>query len=214
MKELTRVFDDRPVRVVVVHGEPWFVAKDVAEILGYSNTNDAISTHCKGVAKRYPLETPGGVQELRVIAEPDLYRLIVGSHLPAAEAFERWLFEDVLPAIRKTGRYSVTAEARKESAATRTALCRQWQEHGADKFYHYINLTKSEYDALYGDKAKKKADMTREELAVLMVFEAVEQLKLIKNPSISGYHELNASLRTTARQLPLFTTMSLEGATA
>lgn len=214
MKELVKIFADRPVRMIIQRGEPWWVAKDVAELLGYVNANDAISNHCKGVAKRYPLQTAGGIQELRIIAEPDLYRLIIGSNLPAAEAFERWIFEEVLPSIRKTGAYSVSTEARRESSAARSALCRQWQEHGADKFYHYVNLTKSEYDAVFGDKAKKKADMTQKDLAVLMVFESVEYLKLIQNVQISGYRQLDDSLRTTARQLPLFTTMNLEGATA
>ena len=99
-------FDTRAVRVVMVDGEPWFVGKDVAEVLGYANPADAITKHCKGVAKRYPLSTPGGTQELRIISEPDMLRLIVNSTLPAAEKFERWVFEDVLPSIRKTGSYA------------------------------------------------------------------------------------------------------------
>ncbi|TXH38842.1 MAG: hypothetical protein E6Q94_01715 [Burkholderiaceae bacterium] len=98
-------FDSQAVRVVTVDGEPWFVGKDVAEVLGYANSADAITKHCKGVAKRYPLSTPGGTQELRIISEPDMLRLIVGSKLPAAERFERWVFEEVLPSIRKTGAY-------------------------------------------------------------------------------------------------------------
>jgi hypothetical protein len=61
--------------------------------------------HCKGVLKQHPLPTAGGVQEVRLISEPDLYRLVVGSRLPAAERFERWVFEDVLPTLRRTGSY-------------------------------------------------------------------------------------------------------------
>lgn len=98
-------FDSQAVRVVMVDGEPWFVGKDVAEVLGYTDTVNAIKQHCKGVVKRHPLSTPGGTQELRVISEPDMLRLIVGSKLPAAERFERWVFEEVLPSIRKTGAY-------------------------------------------------------------------------------------------------------------
>ena len=98
-------FDSQAVRVVMVDGEPWFVGKDVAEVLGYTNHNKALGDHCKGVTKRYPLSTPGGTQELRIISEPDMLRLIVGSKLPAAERFERWVFEEVLPSIRKTGAY-------------------------------------------------------------------------------------------------------------
>ena len=98
-------FDSHAVRVVLVDGEPWFVGKDVAEVLGYKDTTNAIKLHCKGVAKHHPLSTPGGLQEVRIISEPDMLRLVVGSKLPAAERFERWVFEEVLPSIRKTGAY-------------------------------------------------------------------------------------------------------------
>lgn len=96
------------IRTAIIDGEPWFVAKDVAEALGYANPNDAIKQHCKdGVAKRYPiLDALGRTQEVRIIREPDLYRLIVGSTLPAAQKFEAWIFEEVLPTIRKTGGYT------------------------------------------------------------------------------------------------------------
>ncbi|WP_292727162.1 phage antirepressor [Microbacterium sp. UBA837] len=98
-------YDGADVRTVVIDGEPWFVARDVAAILGYANAADAISKHCKGVANHYPLQTAGGAQHVRIISEPDMLRLIVNSKLPAAERFEQWVFEDVLPTIRKTGRY-------------------------------------------------------------------------------------------------------------
>ena len=102
-------FDSHEVRIVTLDGEPWFVGKDVAEVLGYTNSNKAMSDHCKGVTKRYPLPTPGGMQETRIISEPDMFRLVVNSKLPEAERFERWVFEEVLPAIRKTGQYEVGA---------------------------------------------------------------------------------------------------------
>ena len=98
-------FKDHEVRTVVIEDAPFWVAKDVAEVLGYANISDAISKHCKGVAKRYPLQTAGGVQEMRVIGEPDLYRLIAHSNLPAAVEFEAWIFDEVLPTIRRTGGY-------------------------------------------------------------------------------------------------------------
>lgn len=99
-------FDGASIRVLEINGDPWFVGKDVAEALGYTNPSKAIGDHCKGVTKRYPLQTAGGVQEVRVLSEPDVLRLIVNSNLPAAEKFERWVFEDVLPTIRKTGSYT------------------------------------------------------------------------------------------------------------
>lgn len=73
------------VRAVELDGKPYFVAKDIAEALGYANSNDAISKHCKGVAKRYPLQTAGGLQEVRIIPEGDVYRLIASSKLEGAQ---------------------------------------------------------------------------------------------------------------------------------
>lgn len=102
-------FESAAIRVVDIAGEPWFVGKDVAEALGYANASDAITKHCKGVAKRYPLATLGGIQDIRILSEPDVLRLIVGSRLPSAQRFERWVFEDVLPSIRKTGAYRAPA---------------------------------------------------------------------------------------------------------
>lgn len=100
-------FDGTAIRVVTdQNGEPLFVGKDVCQVLGYANHSKAMNDHCKGVTKRYPLQTAGGKQEVRVLTEPDVLRLIVSSTLPAAQAFERWVFEEVLPAIRKTGTYS------------------------------------------------------------------------------------------------------------
>lgn len=91
-------------------GEVLFVGKDVCKALGYSNHNDAMNDHCRGVAKRYPiLDSLGRTQEARVLTEADVLRLIVNSKLPAAEAFERWVFEEVLPSIRKTGSYTAPA---------------------------------------------------------------------------------------------------------
>ena len=81
-----------------------FVANDIAKALGYISQKDAVSRHCKGALKRRYL-TEGGEQELKVIPEGDIYRLIVKSKLPSAEEFESWVFDEVLPTIRKTGGY-------------------------------------------------------------------------------------------------------------
>lgn len=99
--------DGSAIRTLNLDGAPHFVAKDVATALGYKDTVNAIKLHCKGVKKFHPLETAGGKQELRVIAEPDFYRLIAGSKLPNAQKFESWVFEEVLPSIRRTGGYMI-----------------------------------------------------------------------------------------------------------
>lgn len=91
-------------------GSVLFCAKDVCDCLGYANNRKAIADHCKGVTNRYPLVTGGGTQDFVFITEPDVMRLIVSSKLPAAQKFEAWVFEEVLPSIRKRGVYA-TAEA-------------------------------------------------------------------------------------------------------
>jgi len=100
-------FEDAPCRTVVIDGARWWVGKDICKILGYKDTVNAIKLHCKGVVKYYPLPTAGGMQEIRIISLPDVYRLISGSKLPAAVRFEAWIYEDVLPSIQKTGGYAI-----------------------------------------------------------------------------------------------------------
>ena len=94
------------VRTVEQDGKVLFCGKDVAEALGYVRTADAISSHCKGVCD-LPTPTSGGSQMMKYISEGDLYRLITHSKLPTAEKFERWVFDDVLPSIRKHGLYAI-----------------------------------------------------------------------------------------------------------
>lgn len=99
-------FEGAEVRVASdENGNPLFVGKDVCRLLGYKNETKAMNDHCKGVTIRYPLCTGGGKQEVRVISESDVMRLICNSKLPAAVQFEKWVFEEVLPSIRKSGGY-------------------------------------------------------------------------------------------------------------
>ena len=92
------------VRTMVINNNPYFCASDVAKALGYSNTRDAVSRHCKGVVKS-DIPTNSGVQTVSFIPEGDIYRLIMKSKLPSAEKFESWVVDEVLPTIRKTGGY-------------------------------------------------------------------------------------------------------------
>lgn len=93
------------------NGNPLFCGTDVAQVLGYANPAKAVINHCKGFPIRKPLETAGGIQQVRFISEGDLYRLITSSKLPAAERFEKWVYDEVLPSIRRTGGYIPTSDA-------------------------------------------------------------------------------------------------------
>ena len=97
------------IRVVEEDGKFLFCGSDVAKALGYSRPNEAVSTHCKGTVKRRT-PTTSGVQEMLFIPEGDVYRLISRSKLPAAERFEVWVFDEILPSIRKYGGYMAGQE--------------------------------------------------------------------------------------------------------
>lgn len=102
-------FGNHEVRVVVAeNNEPMFVAKDVCNVLGYSNTNDAVIRHCKldGVVKHEVIDNLGRAQSSSLINEGNLYRLILKSKKKEAEKFETWVCDEVLPSIRKHGMYA------------------------------------------------------------------------------------------------------------
>ncbi|MDA2519317.1 BRO family protein [Bacillus cereus] len=94
------------LEILMKDGKEYFPATYVANLLGYANATEAIKRHCKneGVAF-HEVPTTSGVQNKKFINEPNLYRLIVKSKLPQAEQFEKWVFEEVLPSIRKHGAY-------------------------------------------------------------------------------------------------------------
>ena len=101
-------FEQLPDRTLEVNGEPYFVGKDVADILGYKRTADAIREHVdeddKGVGK---IQTRGGKQPVTLINESGLYALIFSSKLESAKRFKRWVTSEVLPTLRKTGSYQI-----------------------------------------------------------------------------------------------------------
>ena len=124
------------IRTTMIDGQPFFVGKDVAEILGYANTRDAISRHVdnedKGVAK---CDTLGGGQEMTIINESGLYSLVLSSKLPSAKKFKRWVTSEVLPALRKHGAY--TDQRQLSPAETRVRILSQT----------YLASSRSEYSS-------------------------------------------------------------------
>ena len=121
------------VRTMTINGEPYFVGKDVADILGYTDTAKAIRVHVdeedKGVDE---MDTPGGKQKTVFINESGLYSLILSSKLPTAKRFKRWVTSDVLPSIRKHGVYAID-EVLKDPDAMIAALQALKAERAANK---------------------------------------------------------------------------------
>lgn len=124
MNEL-KIFENEAfgkVRVIEKNNEPWFVGKDVAELLGYSNTRDALSKHVKDYHKNTVTIRDGitrGNPNQVIIDEAGLYSLVLRSKLPAAEAFQEWVVAEVIPSIRKTGSYSVNQDIKAREVEAR-----------------------------------------------------------------------------------------------
>ncbi|MHC6177254.1 phage antirepressor [Glutamicibacter sp. X7] len=95
------------IRTINHGGKVYFCGRDVATALGYKDPNNAMKQLCKGVAVHHPLLTDGGIQQDRFVIEGDLYRLIFSSTLPAAQAFEAWVSDEVLPIIRRHDVYAI-----------------------------------------------------------------------------------------------------------
>lgn len=109
------------IRTVEIDGKSYFVGSDIAKALGYAIPHKAVQTHCKGVLK-WNIPTSSGNQDVLVIPEGDIYRLIIRSKLSSAERFERWVFDEVLPAIRHNGGYIMGQENLSDSELMAKAI--------------------------------------------------------------------------------------------
>lgn len=101
-------FENHEVRSLLINSEPWFVGKDVADVLGYADTNQAIRKHVDNedrLTRRF--DGTGQSRDMTIINESGLYSLVLSSKLPSAKKFKRWVTSEVLPALRKTGQYQV-----------------------------------------------------------------------------------------------------------
>ena len=152
-------FENQQVRTLKINGDPWFVGKDLTDILGYSNSRDALNRHVdpedKDVAK---LDTLGGKQEQTIINESGMYSLILSSKLPNAKKFKHWVTSKVLPAIRKNGSYQLpqTPEARLKLAMEATIHLDERMTN-VEKDVDFIKNT-SEIDSTQRFKLRKARD--------------------------------------------------------
>lgn len=141
------------VRTIVIDDEPWFVGKDIATALGYGNPRQSLKTNVdeedKGV---HLVDTPSGAQNMTIINESGLYSLIFGSKLETAKKFKRWVTSEVLPALRKTGTYSVTttcqypvSAAAMESATNSGRLVERIMKNQGIPYYEIAMVVRSIY---------------------------------------------------------------------
>ena len=101
------------IRTVEIDGKPYFMGSDIAKALGYARPNDAIKQHCRATVK-YRTRISGKMQDVNFIGEGDMYRLITHSKLESAERFESWVFDEVLPTLRKTGSYEIPQKGKSQ----------------------------------------------------------------------------------------------------
>ena len=145
------------VRAVSIDNEPYFVGKDVAEILGYERPTDAVRKRVdpddRGVAK---METPSGAQEMTIINESGLYSLILSSKLPKAKEFKRWVTSEVLPTIRKTGGY-----------VNNTAQF-------VDSYFGQLNPDQKHALTMMFDESKRMSEQLKEQAPKVLFANAVE----------------------------------------
>ena len=109
------------IRTIDENGKVLFCAKDVAVSLSYKDPTNAIKQHCRGVVKRHLIDELGRKQLANFIPEGDIYRLAAKSELPGADAFESWIFDEVLPSIRKTGEYVSSRKAQQRLGEVNSA---------------------------------------------------------------------------------------------
>jgi prophage antirepressor-like protein len=131
------------IRTMNVDGKTWFVGSDVAKALGYAKPANAIAQHCRCTLKQgIPHPQGNGTLMVNIISEGDLYRLVAHSELPSAEKFESWVFDEVLPTIRRTGQYSVKLDPSKDMRAE--AMLNNSQTRKAKLFYEIAKNTSNE----------------------------------------------------------------------
>lgn len=197
--KITKYFENRKVRITIIKNEPYFNAQDTCNMLGLSNTSRSISNLSKDdIRLSNVIDTLGRNTKVYFISEQGLYDLIFKSKKKEAREFQKWVTHEVIPSIRKTGKYSIPDEIKKLSTKKRNLLTDEWKNHGIEKPHHFIQLTLQEYKAMGVKKGVRKEDMDKKQLLLLSALESMEMFKLFENDNVTGYYECKDSLIETA----------------
>lgn len=190
---INNVFESFNVRAVVIDGDPWFIAKDVAKALGYKRTNDAVKQHCdefQVVTRKSMLLNKNGEtplleipdRGLQIINESDVYNLVFGSKLPSAQAFRKWVTKEVLPSIRKSGAFiagvsdnhSIDSKLRQEITAE---FARKGKDLLADIDRHVLYGNPKRHEVLTLSDALSKRHGVPASLVEAMLFDGLSVLE-------------------------------------
>ena len=175
------------IRTFEQDGKVLFCGKDIAKALGYQRTADAITAHCKGVCV-LPTPSNGGIQRMKFIPEGDVYRLIVHSKLPSAERFERWVFDEVLPSIRKHGAY-ITREKLWEVATSPEAMMKLCSDLLAEREENAVLRKENAMDTSIFLGGKEPT--TLKELAAMLGKETIDTYNTGESRGRETSHSLN-----------------------
>ena len=189
------------LRTITLGERILFCAKDAAVALGYKDPVNAIKQHCKGGAIHHPLETPGGLQEVRFISEGDLYRLIFSSHLPSAQKFESWVMDEVLPSIRKYGLY-ITDRVIEEIRTNPKALLAVLQSYVEEKERNEALAAENLQQAQLLLEARPKVtyyDMVLQSDSLLTTTEIAKDYGLTARKLNKLLHELGVQFKQSGR---------------
>lgn len=174
MNKEIQIFNNKQfgnISMVEIDDKPYFVAPDIAKALGYKDTINAIKQHCRWVVKHkipHP-QTKTKTLGVNVIPEGDMYRLITNSELPSSENFESWVFDEVLPQIRKTGSYINNQNSINEFKGQLTTFINDMFEEKLSEVKEYYKI-----------KSKSKSDMSsyiKKRLGILRADDEYEQVK-------------------------------------
>ena len=175
------------VRTMEINGEPWFVGKDVAEALGYSNSSKAVLVHVDNEDKQFAMidiahshfgNMPIGQSKTAIINESGVYALIFGSKLPNAKKFKHWVTSEILPTIRKTGTYSITQHKPDSYMIENPAdRARRWAEEYEEKLALECKIAEQQPKVDYHDAVLNKSGlMTTTAIAKDLGFKSAKQL--------------------------------------
>ena len=182
-------FNESQIRTLLINNEPYFIGKDVANILGYERADNAIRNHVDNEDKlMHQIDASGQKRNMILINESGLYSLILSSKLPTAKKFKRWVTSEVLPAIRKTGRYQVPSDP---MSALRLMFEAQTQTNEAVA-KHDLRITELEENKLLnpgeynyiGKAIRNKVNQVKNELG----------MDLVQKQTSKIYHAINRDL--------------------
>lgn len=184
------VFHGREVRTVTINNEPYFVGKDVANILGYAKARNAIASHVDEEDKKdAPIQgTLGGTQNMTIINESGLYSLILSSKLPQAKEFKRWVTTEVLPTIRKHGAYLTDSKIEEVLLSPETIISLATQlkdEREARKQLQIVNSQLAVDNQIMQPKAKYFDDLVERNL--LTNFRYTAKMLKVKEREFIGW---------------------------